>query len=136
MPTAQRLGLFLLLIACAPLIMAAGGGPCDVDRVFGSVFNDLNRNGIRDDDEPLLPGVTITVFGVFGPGLPVSTDADGFYLVNSGLGPLTLCLDLPPTWTQTSPPDMGCHFVFATCIGGLVPGGELALSRPTAVRLG
>jgi hypothetical protein len=61
MPNARRLGLFLLLIACAPLIIAAGGGPGEPE-ISGVTFEDVNKNGVQDPEEPGLGGWTIYLF--------------------------------------------------------------------------
>ena len=117
MPNAQRLGLFLLLVACAPLIMAAGGGPCELSVVRGTVFNDLNRDFVRDIDDPVLSGVAIRVYlgGVLWT--EVSSNADGVYeSILSFPGIHTVCEVLPPTWSQTGPA-MGGDDIGSSCMG-------------------
>lgn len=58
---------------------------------FGFVYQDKNANGIRDNDEPGIPGVTITISGTSYTGTlaaaaitpaSVVTDADGRYEFN------------------------------------------------------
>jgi uncharacterized repeat protein (TIGR01451 family) len=52
----------------------------------GLVFSDLDGDGVRDANEPGLPGVTITITGTDSAGNPVSrsviTGADGRYRIN------------------------------------------------------
>ena len=71
MTTARRLGLLLLLIACAPLIMALSGGPS------GHAFQDLNNNGVQDPGEPGLVGWTIHLFDTATKELLQSMLTDG-----------------------------------------------------------
>jgi protocatechuate 3,4-dioxygenase beta subunit len=51
--------------------------------IFGYKFDDLNGNGIRDEGEPGVPGVTISLEGTTGMGDPVSesttTDGSGYF---------------------------------------------------------
>ena len=109
MTTARRLGLVLLLIACAPFIMALSGS------TSGRAYHDLNSNGVRDDpDEPGLVGWTIHVFHTTtkallqstltmpdGPGPPPT--GDGFYFFVLDPGNYTICVALKDGWTQTAP---------------------------------
>src|SRR5262245_45282116 len=60
MPKAQRIRLLLLLLACSPLLMGAGGG-LDCPR-GGMKFNDLNGNGVKDFGEPGLADWQICAF--------------------------------------------------------------------------
>ena len=52
--------------------------------IAGSVYNDLNGNGVRDAGEPGIPGVTVTLGGTDVNGntvtATVDTDPDGGYL--------------------------------------------------------
>ena len=106
MMTARRLGLVLLLFACAPLTMALSGGP------VGLTFQDLNNNGVQDPGEPGLVGWTIHVFDTAtkellqsmrtmasGPGPPPT--GDGFYFFVLDPGNYTICVALQEGWTQT-----------------------------------
>jgi hypothetical protein len=54
MMTARRVGLLLLVFACAPLIMALSGGQ------VGLTFQDLNKNGVQDPDETVPKYMTIS----------------------------------------------------------------------------
>lgn len=67
---------------------------------FGSVYVDLNNNGIRDPGEPGIAGVTVTVSGVAFPGTPLErplTAAD----VPGGL---TVVTDADGRWAFTAMP--------------------------------
>lgn len=79
--------------------------------IRGVKFEDVNGNGERDADEPLLPGWTI----VLSCGLEsryATTDANGAYGF-TGLGPGTYCLFevLQDGWVQTAPRDATCDVV-------------------------
>jgi hypothetical protein len=50
----------------------------------GSVYEDVNANGVKDPGEPGIPGVKITLAGIaagggFAPAMTTTTDADGNY---------------------------------------------------------
>src|SRR5262249_10481194 len=50
---------------------------------FGFVYQDTNRNGVRDANEPGIAGVRVTLTGTAPDGTPISefriTDANGMY---------------------------------------------------------
>jgi hypothetical protein len=77
--------------------------------VSGTVFNDLNGDGIKQANEPGLSGWTVFVDlnnnGVLDPGEPSTTTfSDGSYtLFNVGPGPVTLREILRPNWAPTAP---------------------------------
>lgn len=103
---ARGLRLLLLFIACAPLIMGAGGGLAMF--ASGVAFEDLNQNGVQDG-EPGLVGWRIFLFDT-ATKEPVTLPQDtregppaGFYLVLLEPGDYTVCEELQPGWTQTAP---------------------------------
>ena len=56
----------------------------DMYKVSGTVWDDANNNGIRENTELGIPGVTVVISGSPYPGVPVrclsvDTNADGFY---------------------------------------------------------
>src|SRR2546426_1971170 len=55
----------------------------DCTDVFGKVFNDVNRNGVQDDDEDGLPGVRV----VTARGLEAMTDRYGRYHITCAITP-------------------------------------------------
>jgi hypothetical protein len=64
--------------------------------VAGVVFEDLNRNGVKDFGEPALAGVPVTLFGSDGAvDLLTTTAGDGSYSFSVGSG-LDLLLDVQP----------------------------------------
>ncbi|MBW7953996.1 MAG: SdrD B-like domain-containing protein [Candidatus Dojkabacteria bacterium] len=92
--------------------------------ISGYKFNDLNNNGIWDDDEPVLPGWTI-VLRDSGFGLePVAfstaevdntavTNELGFYsFTDLEFGEYEVCEIQQDGWSQTLPTDNGCYNVF------------------------
>jgi hypothetical protein len=77
------------------------------NRQLGSVvvtkYNDLNENGIQDNDEPILPGWDIVLDKVDGSDQTVKTDENGqsiFYHMNSGA--YILSENIQPGWKQTN----------------------------------
>ncbi|WP_338845225.1 SdrD B-like domain-containing protein [Massilia sp. W12] len=69
----------------------------------GVVYGDLNRNGVRDPDEPLLAGVGFTLSGTDYQGNPqrftAQTDASGQYrIINIPAGTYTLSQSQPAKW--------------------------------------
>ncbi len=86
----------------------------------GTVFNDLNNDGIQDPNEPGIPGVTLTLTGTDINGNPISitviTGEDGSYIFPD--------LPLPDasgyTITETQPADTDDGIVTAGSLGGTV----------------
>ncbi|MFC2050840.1 SdrD B-like domain-containing protein, partial [Chloroflexota bacterium] len=75
--------------------------------IHGTKYNDLNGNGVRDPDEPGLPGWTIDISATI-EGIPFSasttTGSDGSYaFLNLAAGTYTLSEVLQAGWTQTAP---------------------------------
>ena len=67
--------------------------------IDGSVFNDLNDNGLPDSGEGSLPGITVSAGGV-----STMTDAQGNYLLAGLLpGTYTVTESLPTGWARTAP---------------------------------
>ncbi|MGE3821141.1 MAG: SdrD B-like domain-containing protein, partial [Isosphaeraceae bacterium] len=76
-----------------PVTLAAGGTVANQDfgltsgSLAGSVYEDVNGNGVRDAGEPGIAGVTILLTGVDSNGAAVNrsvvTGADGSYLFDS-----------------------------------------------------
>src|SRR5262245_38100785 len=67
MPNARRFGLFLLVLASAPLVMAAGGGPDCAPFLRTRAFTDVDGNGIQEAGEP----ERVTEVRVYGTKLQV-----------------------------------------------------------------
>jgi hypothetical protein len=118
MPTARRLGLFLLLVFCAPLMMAAGGGPDDRCRIGGFTFKDRNANGIQDPFDRPSP-MTISFYDATTTNLVRQVVADPGYAI-AGFEDVCersfiICAVLQSNWTQTLPSIGGADVV--SCAG-------------------
>lgn len=74
--------------------------------ISGTVFNDLNANGIFDSSELGIPGALIQLYpaGSSTPTQSISSSSDGTYsLQNVCNGTYTLSQTPPSNWTQTLP---------------------------------
>jgi hypothetical protein len=95
--------LFLLMMS-----MVSISGYAQTGMVSGYKFNDLNGNGI-DDNEPRVPGVRIILASVTDPTMiqERTTMADGSYAFTGlPLGRYEVCEIVPvatPPWTPTTP---------------------------------
>jgi len=71
----------------------------DRPRIAGTFYSDLNRNGVRDRDEPPFGGGSVRVDGPGIAGRTVAVDADGRYSVSvSEPGLYNLWATPPPTF--------------------------------------
>jgi hypothetical protein len=89
-----------------PTITPPGGS---LGSVTGVVFLDNNGNGVRDANEPGLPGVSVLITAANGQIVSVVTDSTGAYTV-SGIAPGVATVDvvnstLPPNLVQTAGAD-------------------------------
>jgi len=105
--------------------------------INGSKYNDLNANGVRDADEPGLPGWMLTLTG--GPHnvtITVTTDGSGAYRFdNLEPGTYTVGEAQQPGWAQTQPADDAPYVVVLAdqSLAGLDFGNmQLPTSTPTA----
>jgi len=74
--------------------------------IGGWIFNDLNRNGVRDGGEPGLGGIE-----VYLSGRPIISDSSGHYSFDSLYpGSYNLEVNMPPHWAIISPPSHKYHF--------------------------
>jgi Mg-chelatase subunit ChlD len=77
--------------------------------VTGTVFNDVNGNGVFEPSEPGLPGVLLWLYPLNSstPQAVISTSSDGTYnLQNLCNGTYTIKQQVPTTWKQTLPADI------------------------------
>ena len=82
--------LFLLFIVCAYINLGA--------QVTGTVFRDYNINGVKDANEPVIAGVTVTAYnasGVCGTTTSTSTGASNYSLAGCGTGPVRIEFTIP-----------------------------------------
>jgi len=103
----------------------------------GSVFDDLDRNGVRDAGEPGIAGRTVQLQNLDTAAvLAVETDANGQYrFTGFDLGPYRLRAILPAGYVQTWPGGDGSYPI-AIVKDGVVAGpnfGTTANAAPVAV---
>jgi hypothetical protein len=68
----------------APSVVAATASAESTGTISGTVFDDANRNGVRDPGETPFPGVQLWIDKTFGGNVGYAiTDADGHYTVSS-----------------------------------------------------
>jgi hypothetical protein len=97
----------------------ASGGIC------GTVFNDVNHDGIQQAGEPGLPGVGVTVTdSTTNTTFTTFTDVNGFYQTTDVAGGDTVTTSVVvPTGSQVSPIPSNC---FSICNSGLLTNGQSA----------
>ena len=79
--------------------------------ISGVKFNDLNGDGVRDADEPGLPGWTITLVAPDGTETSTTTAEDGSYRFEGlAAGSYTVSEEFQDGWTPTAP-DTGSQTV-------------------------
>ncbi len=106
------------------------------ESISGTVWDDQDGDGVKDDDEPGLDGWTVYVDydgdGELGPGEPYAvTDADGTYTI-TGIAPGTWDVKqvTKEGWTQTYPSAPGYHR--ETFEGEALPGRDFGNWQPDA----
>ncbi|MCA9924893.1 MAG: VWA domain-containing protein, partial [Anaerolineales bacterium] len=77
----------------------------------GVKFQDTNNNGVKDADEPGLPGWTIEIRDAAGALTTMVTDDAGFYQVELPVGNYTVSEVQQDGWTQTLPAGGAAHSV-------------------------
>jgi hypothetical protein len=93
-----------------------GGDGDNHGGVSGYKWNDLDGDGIWDENESGLAGWAIYIAGEGEPLASDITDGDGFYSIEGVLpGDYTLCEVAQNDWTETYPSDNeGCHSIHIT----------------------
>ncbi|MCC5875068.1 MAG: DUF11 domain-containing protein [Candidatus Sumerlaeia bacterium] len=61
--------------------------------ISGSIFNDINGNGLLDGGEPGLEGISVTLTDQFGNSQTVTTNASGVYTAFVASGDVTVSVD-------------------------------------------
>lgn len=98
---AVAMGLDSLVTVSAPGGLVEDPSCCSNGAIItGQKWNDLNADGVRDANEPILPNWPINVT----PGGSTTTDSNGYYYF-SGLNPGTYTVSegSQPGWVQTFP---------------------------------
>ncbi len=96
-----RIGLVFLVFGC----LVAAGSVVFAQSVSGTLFEDWNGNGILDEGEPLLEGVSVTLYGSPDAGgvfdQTLSTGVGGDYMFVPGNGCYLLNIDPGPDYRFT-----------------------------------
>jgi hypothetical protein len=95
----------LLPLASVTAAPASAQSLCPSGGVCGSVFNDLNMNGVQESGEPGLEGVKVTITDGTD-SYEAFTGPDGTYIVGVFDGPYTVYVQVPQDM-QTSPTGAG-----------------------------
>jgi len=106
-----------------------------VGTVEGTVFNDLNANGIQDPGEPGIQGVSVVVTDSQGATLTLTTDANGKYTTTVPVGPTVTDIvesTLPPGYQQTAGTDPTTLVVLAGETATDIDGYNFPTGSPTA----
>src|SRR6185295_13775800 len=100
---AAALAAALVPLASVFAAPASAQATCPSGGACGTVFNDVNGNGIQDAGDTPLAGVEVTV--VAGADtFTLFTDNNGFFNESFSDGPYTVSI-VVPTGTQASPPN-------------------------------
>lgn len=103
--------------------------------IAGTVFEDLDADGVRDAGEPGVRGLKVQVrWGdppVYTVAWSMSKSDGSFDLQNLGNGPRVLGVDLPAGWTQTSPRDGNLRYVPDATYGEQQTGVTIGVTRQT-----
>ncbi len=88
--------------AALALALLATGLPVAAQTVSGCAFEDRNGNGVREADEPSVPGVPVELFGTRDASgaydQTIATGADGAFSFSPGNGCYLLLPGDPPGW--------------------------------------
>jgi len=124
-----ELSTVLLNIVCQTILEHPPSAPPSVPRgsIRGTVFEDCNRDGLRDPDERPLVGITFSVRTPVGILFDGWTGDDGTY-GPTALGPSDYWIDLhvPSGYTPTTPTTRGP----ITINGNVVTGQDFGLAGP------
>jgi hypothetical protein len=127
-----------------------GGGPLATEplSINGTIFNDLNGNGLRDDGEPGLSGWKVRLMSDEEEVSNVTSDDSGGYIFEGLLrGSYLIAQEMMPGWNQTTPGGQGYkvtledndgqRYDFGNFAGGVLTTGvrEYPLMRPSVEEL-
>ncbi|NJN77283.1 MAG: T9SS type A sorting domain-containing protein [Saprospiraceae bacterium] len=103
--------------SCYAITELAGG------IVSGTVFHDVNQNGVQDGNEVGIPGITVKIVG---ENKNVTTDENGYYEATLNIGTYTLQQISGANWSQYLPALSGTLTVNVTQIGANYPNNNFA----------
>ena len=118
--TSPNTGLHLFEVGVAETIEDKSFGSVELGAISGTKWEDLNGDGVFDEDESGIAGFEIyldlNLNRQFDVGEPIAvTDADGNYAFSSGILPGVYVIAEKPVagWVQTFPgiADLGLHMV-------------------------
>jgi SdrD B-like domain/Domain of unknown function DUF11 len=87
----------------AAVSASSAGVKLDVSRVGSEVFFDEDRDGVRDPNEPALPGVTVVITCNNGNQITTTTDQNGSWSVTVPSGACTVTVDAGDAMTPPPP---------------------------------
>ena len=125
---AAALAAALVPLASVFAAPAAAQTQCASGGICGTVFNDVNGNGIQDVGDTGIEGVKIVVCQLCdgSDNIETETGPGGVYFVNVPGGTYTVAA-LIPTGYQTSPPNVGSD---NTDSDGVPNGGGFSVATP------
>jgi len=123
---AAALAAALVPLASVFAAPASAQATCPSGGACGTVFNDVNGNGIQDAGDTPRADVEVTIFDGTNT-YTVFTDFTGFFNESSVVGPYTVSIQVP-TGTQASPPNVGSD---ATDSDGVTNGGPVSTATGT-----
>jgi hypothetical protein len=103
-------------------------------KLEGIVFQDSNRDGVQDTDEPGIAQVEVVVTDSIGETITLTTNADGVYSANVPIGSTKIVINestLHPDYEQTISTDPATIFVPDEGIATILDGYYFPTDTPT-----
>lgn len=117
---ASLVNLALVLSIIQPLVLLPAAAEAaeeeeesETGLLFGRKYHDQNANGLKDDGEPGLAGVTIKLYDGSEVASTTLTDSEGYFGFY-GVAPedYRVCEEVPAGWQQTDPHEAGGSSAF------------------------